>query len=47
MQIVYGFFGNLYYVLRKYMREFGVILKKEDLLQWVKLWERVNWSRSA
>lgn len=46
MHIVYGFFGNLYYVLRKYMREFGVI-KKEDLLQWVKLWKRVNWSRSA
>ena len=23
MHIVYGFFGNLYYVLRKYMRELG------------------------
>ena len=29
MHIVYGFFGNLYYVLRKYMRGLGEYLKKK------------------
>ena len=25
----------------------GGYFKKEDLLQWVKLWEKVNWSKSV
>ena len=29
MHIVYGFFGNLYYVLRKYMRELGEYFKNK------------------
>ena len=29
------------------MRELGNISKIEDLLQWVKLWERVNWGKSV
>jgi hypothetical protein len=30
MHIVYGFFGNLYYVLRKYMRELGEFFQNRE-----------------
>lgn len=30
MHIVYGFFGNLYYVLRKYMRGLGGFFKNRE-----------------
>ena len=32
MYIVYGFFGNLYYVLRKYMREFWGFFQNREFI---------------
>jgi len=47
MHIVYGFFGNLYYVLRKYMRELGEFFQNREFTPTGRLREASRMGRKS